>query len=75
MSSAPKLRLTVLVSPREQAGLSGPVLRGTHENQNQSEPANPRQFLLIIKDPENTSLGALANQIKNQWRELWPSEE
>ncbi|KAJ5390979.1 uncharacterized protein N7496_002047 [Penicillium cataractarum] len=75
MSSAPKLRLTVRVFPREEPGLSGLNLGGTHENQNQSEPAKPRQFLLIIKDPEKLSLGNLANQIKDQWRELWPSEE
>jgi hypothetical protein len=75
MSTAPKLRLTVLVFPREQASLSGPVPRDTHDNQDQSQSVRPRQLLLIIKDPEKVSLGDLANQIKDQWRELWPSEE
>jgi hypothetical protein len=74
MPSASYLRLNVLV-PREQA--SAHSSRKSQDQQHQSESASDeiRSFLLLIKDPENVSLGDLANRIKDEWQELWPAEK
>ena len=74
MRPAPNLRLTILV-PRERA--SALPSRNSTDGQHQPEAATEkaRSFLLVIKDPENVSLGDLANQIKEQWQELWPAEK
>jgi hypothetical protein len=74
MPSAPVLRLTVLVLPREQVSTYSSFFRASNEQQHRAEPAKPRTLLLVIKDPENVSLGQLANLIKDLWLELWPAE-
>lgn len=74
MPLAPNLRLTVLV-PRQ--GASALPSRNSTDGQHQPEAATEksRSFLLVIKDPENMSLGDLTNRIKDQWQELWPTEK
>ncbi|KAF3387706.1 hypothetical protein F1880_001377 [Penicillium rolfsii] len=73
MSSAPNLRLTVLV-PREQTSAHSSRKSTDGNHQPQSATTTSRNFLLVIKNPENVSLGDLANRIKDQWQELWPTE-
>lgn len=72
MSSAPVLRLTVMVFPPQQISHS---FQGDTDEQQHVEFTKPRSFLLVIKNPEIVSLGQLANLIKDQWLELWPTEE
>ncbi|KAJ5151450.1 uncharacterized protein N7482_010702 [Penicillium canariense] len=77
------LRLKVVVQPREQIsprpGFFSSLIGGSnHNEQSQDETNTPRKwpsFLLLIRNPDETSLGDLVNLIQAKWRSLRPSEE
>lgn len=74
------LRLTVKVLPREQlpsasATFFRSILRDRKEDVDNSAAGKPATFLLVLRNPEEVTLGGLAGMIQQKWRKLRPDAE
>ncbi|KAL2214986.1 hypothetical protein M432DRAFT_152777 [Thermoascus aurantiacus ATCC 26904] len=73
------LRLTVKVLPREQLpSTSSTFLRsilGDRKDDADASAAKPATFLLVLRNPEEVTLGGLAGMIQEKWKKLRPDAE
>ncbi|KAL2004742.1 hypothetical protein VTN00DRAFT_3270 [Thermoascus crustaceus] len=74
------LRLTVKVLPREQlpsasATFFRSILGDRKEDADTSAAGKPATFLLVLRNPEEVTLGGLAGMIQQKWRKLRPDAE